>query len=467
MLLRFSQVSCSPFANFFLLKFTALYGEQTQWKDQVREIIHAIELPKSRFYKVVKELRALGILEVQEAKPTEVPQVRYRIKIDKSNVRSLALNKQPNLHQRKVDQLLTWNSQSISQRPHQLTIPQRVLMIALLEVADAGGIIRNVGFSVLAQRTGLTIRQVKNQMSKLREFHYVRASLPGGRSGLTGRYNSTHALNLRHPGFGRERVAGGVVIFRQAAFIIPDNQFNYFHLKRTDLLERLSKRKHASYRQNDQSDELLRLASRTTNFRRPSAWSFLSWICHDLASRALSELWNELSELSIDELNATIANKLRGEWLSAYRSIIEVDDDKNPGQHRAELSEQPDLPLLPLIETSMSNAVRHIAFGVQKALKDFEVLPEHAENYHFQILPTPHRGESGSFALEITSVDESQLAQTDAFAVAVGFNPKLGKLTVDRIIDVYEQKPSTLETTGLATPPLMCPILSKVPKVQK
>lgn len=466
MLLRFSRVSGSPFAKFFLLKFTARYGDQSPWLDQVTEIIRAIDLPRSRFYKVVKELRLSGCLEVRETRPTEIQKIRYEVKIEEP-VRWLFISGKPvRVHKDKIQQLLICNSLSIAERPHQLTIPQRVLMIALLEEADAGGIVRDIGFSDLAQRTGLTVRQVKNQMAKLREFHYVRASLPGGNNpGLIGKFNSIHSLNLRHPGFGKQKTAGRIVIFRPVAPIIKNEDFNYFDFKRKEFLKLNTQRKRASNIHIDQSEGLRRLASGTVNLKPSSAWRFLSWMCHDLASRALSELWNELTGISAAELNTLISRKIRGEWLSAYHPIIEVADDENPERKNAVHSIQPRLHLLPLIEVSMSSAVRDIALGAKKALEYWEAIPEHAQTCHFQILPIPYIGEHRHFALEITTAGEDQSVRTDAFAL--GFNPKLGKVRFDRIKDVYDLEHSILGTTGLATPPLTCPILSKLPKTQK
>ncbi|MFE8072011.1 hypothetical protein QQM79_13225 [Marinobacteraceae bacterium S3BR75-40.1] len=468
MLLRFSLISCSPFAKFFLLKFVTRYGTQMPWVDQVAEITKAVELPKSRFYKVVRELRSLGVLEAKETKPNELDQVRYEVSIDEPEICSFALNEQPHLHQRRVDELLNLKSRSIGRRRHQLTIPQRVLMIALLEEADAGGIIRSIGFSDLAQRTGLAIRQVKNQMAKLREFHYVRVSLPGGNTtGLTGRYNSVHALNLRHPDFDQQSASGGIVIFGQSVPSIPDEYLNYFHFQHRELLKGLSRQRRTSRVPIDQGDELLKLASRAGNFQASSAWIFLNWLCHDLASRTLSELWKELSELTVGELNTIISDKIRGGWLSAYRAIIEVDDDNNSRRKKAVRSKQPELAIIPLIEMSLSTAVRDIALGAKKALTDSEALPNDAENYHFQILPIPHKGERGLFALEITAGSGTQLNQKNEFVLALGFDPKRGKITVDSISDVYALKHNTLAMTGLATPPLACPILASLPKTKK
>jgi hypothetical protein len=465
MLLRFLLVPCSPFAKFFLLKFVTRYGNQMPWVDQVTEIINAVELPKSRFYGVVKELRSLGILEVQATKPTEVNKVRYQVKIKEPEICSFALKRQPHLHQHKVNGLLTRNSHSTSKLPHQLTIPQRILMIALLEEADAGGIIRNVGFSDLAQRTGLTIRQVKNQMSKLREFHYVRVSLRGGNTtGLTGRYNSVHALNLRHPNFDQQAASGGIVIFKPSVPSIQDDDFNYFHLQFSGLNRRSKKRRHPAEEQNDQNHEILKLAGRARNFRGSSSWIFLNWLHHDLASRTLSEFWKELTELPVAELNKRISNKIQSDWLPTYRVSVEEKDEKNPGKPEPGISQHPKLPLLPLLELSMVSAVRNIALGIKKALRAAEFFPDHDQNYHFQILPIPNTNQHKVFALEVMPANGKQMVQTDAFVVALGFDPKQSKVTEKRFADIYELEYNTLEMTGLATPPLTCQILPKLPK---
>jgi hypothetical protein len=341
-------------------------------------------------------------------------------------------------------------------------------MIALLEEADAGGIIRNVGFSDLAHRTGLAIRQVKNQMAKLRQFHYVRVSLSGGNTtGLTGRYNSVHALNLRHPAFRQQCASGGIVIFRQSVPVAPDEHLNYFHFQRRRLLNDLLENRRDPQIQINQSDELLKLASQAGNLHAPSTWIFLNWLCHDLASRVLSELWQELSKLTAGELTKTITDKIRGSWLSAYRAIIEIDDDENPGQKKAIRSKQPELSMLPLIEMSLSNAVRDIALGVQKALSASKVLPEHTQTYHFQILPIPHKSERGIFALEITAPSEIRPSPNNEFVVALGFDPKKRRVTVESVVDIYALKHNTLEMAGLASPPLSCPMLSSAPKRKK
>lgn len=465
MLLYFSWVSCSPFAKFFLLKFVTRYGNQTPWVDQVTEIIKVIELPKSRFYNVVKELRSLGILEVHETNPSEVHQIRYQISIRQSEICSFVPAKRSHLHQNKIDELLTLNSRPVSKRPRQLTIPQRVLMIALLEEADAGGVIRNIGFSDLAQRTGLAIRQIKNQMAKLREFHYLRVSLPGGNTpGLVGRYNSVHALNLRHPDFNQRPPSGGIVIFRHSTPFIQNEALNYFHFQRRELLNNLSKQKRTSGIHNDQSDELLKLANQSRNLSIASPWIFLNWLCHDLASRALSELWKELSELPFSELTTIIGGKIRGEWLSVYRRTIEADDGSKTGRKKAVLSKEPELSILALIEMSMSSAVRDIAIGIKKALIDSKVLLDHVHKYHFQILPIPNKDEKGHFALVIVACNEIPPNQKHGFTLALGFDPKQGEITIDSIPDIYSLKHSTLEMTGLASPPLSCPILPSLPK---
>ncbi len=464
MLTRFSHVDCSPFSKFFLLKFTARYGDQSPWLNQVTEIIRAIELPKSKFYKVAKELRLSGCLEVRETRPTEIPQIQYEVKIEEP-VSWLFIRDAPvGVHKDKIQQLLTWNSLPVAERPHQLTIPQRVLMIALLEEADAGGIIRNIGFSDLAQRTGMTVRQVKNQMAKLREFHYVRASLPGGNHpGLTGKFNSIHALNLRHPGFEQQRTAGRLVVFREAAHFVTHDEFNYFYFKRKELRKLNSSRNQTPHSQPDLSEGLRRLVGRTENLRPSSAWGFLNWLCHDLASRALTELWNELTEGAAAKLIRLINEKIRGEWRSAYHPIIEVDDGENPERKSAVQSIQPRLPLLPLVDVSMSQAVFGIALRAKRALEYWEAIPEYAEACHFQILPLPDRGEHMHFALEIAIAGENQLVRTDTFALR--FNRKLGKGRFERITDVYDLGHSVLETTGLATPPLTCPLLSTITRM--
>ncbi|SOB76010.1 hypothetical protein SAMN04488490_1676 [Marinobacter sp. LV10R510-11A] len=465
MLLLVSHISCSPFAKFFLLKFTARYGDQSPWEAQVTAFIRAVDLPKSRFYKVVNELRSAGILEVHESKQTEISQVRYQVKIEEPQICSFARSKQPHLHKRKVHQLLTWNSLSIGKRPHQLTIPQRVLLIALLEEADDGGIIRNIGFSDLAQRTGLAIRQVKNQMSKLREFHYVRVSLPGGNSpGIIGRYNSVHALNLRHPRFGMEIQPGGIVIFAQSAPYISDAALNYLHHERIQFMRHFSKGAAAKNREINERDDLARLAKQMARPPLPSAWNFLHWVSLDLASKILSKFWVELSELSPKDLHATIREEIRVNWLDGYRAFMKMPNEENQGKKRPGLGSQPGFPLLTLIEAGLTVSIASLASGAKKALEVSEVLPEHPQNYHYQILPTEHEARFGHFALEFTAPQGHQESTATGGSVSltlINYNPKQNKIETEQIADVYQLTGSTLLATGLAVPPLSCPLLTK------
>lgn len=254
------------------------------------------------------------------------------------------------------------------------------------------------------------------------------------------------------------------MIFRQSAPFISDEYLNYFHHQYIELRKGLRMQRRTSCPQTDQSDELLKLASQAGNLQASSAWIFLNWLCHDLASRTLSELWKELSELTAGELTTVIGEKIRGKWLSAYRAIIEVVDDNNTGQKKVVRSKQPELSMLPLIEMSLSTAVRDIALGIKKALRESEALPDNAQNYHFQILPIPHKGEKGHFALEIMPGNETRLSQKNEFVLILGFDPKQGKITVDNVADVYALKQNALEVTGLASPPLTCPILSRPPE---
>lgn len=254
------------------------------------------------------------------------------------------------------------------------------------------------------------------------------------------------------------------MIFRQSVPSIPDEYLNYFHLKHIELRKGLRMQRSASRLQMELSDDLLKLASQAGNLQASSAWIFLNWICHDFASRTLSELWKELSELTAGELTTVIGERIRGRWLSAYRAIIEVEDDNNPGQKKVVRSKQPELSILPLIEMSLSTAVRDIARGIKEALRDSEALPDHAQNYHFQILPIPHKGEKGHFALEIMPGNESRPSQKYESVLVLGFDPKQGKITVDNVADVYALKHNALEVTGLASPPLTCPILSSPPE---
>lgn len=198
MLAPLSNIDSSPFGKFFLLGFVRLYGDCSPRMPSTRNFSRYIGLPKVKFYEVVRELQDKGILEVIRSTQGELPWIQYRI-----SAQNIAPKVEENLRQHShsalVTQLLRWGQDRLESRPHQLTIPQRILLIALLEQADHGGAVRKTGFGELSKRSGLTVRQVKNQIRLLTQYQYIRCSTPGGNNPkFIGRFNSAYSGEREH-----------------------------------------------------------------------------------------------------------------------------------------------------------------------------------------------------------------------------------------------------------------------------
>jgi hypothetical protein len=429
MLAPLSNIDNSPFGKFFLLVFVRLYGDCSPRMPSTRNFFRYIGLPKVKFYEVVRELQDKGILEVIRSTQGELPWIQYRI-----SAQDIAPKVEGNLRQHShsalITQLLRWGQDRLEHRPHQLTIPQRILLIALLEQADQGGAVRKTGFGELSKRSGLTVRQVKNQIRLLTQYQYIRCSTPGGNNPkFIGRFNSTHLLNLRHPSYGDDIKSGSTVFCRQA---VPWPWANDESLNIADRLRH-------------QLPQLWpKLAKYLQRAPTPDSWKFLHWSIYELASKSLTENWNELTKSTSGAVTKQLATDVQK---LCFPEPSPADD---------ELEEA----ILEFCQLVASN-IFSVAFGAKELLSACSIPATSLENEAYQILPPKFRdARDACLAIEVFDMTKGNSPTHRSWKVRLDRNQ--GKPVAEEIEGPHIFSSRELGKLGLATPPLHHPALYRV-----
>jgi hypothetical protein len=429
MLANLSHINSSPFGKFFLLVFAQNYGNRSPRIESTKAFSRYMGLPKVKLYETLRELRGEEILQVDRSSQGELPWVQYQI-----SAPDIALKVRENLRQHKhstlITQLLRWGQDRLENRPHQLTIPQRILLIALLEHADQAGVVRKTGFGELSKQCGLTIRQVKNQIRLLTQYHYIRCSTTGGNNPrFIGRFDSTYLLNLRHPNYGNDIKSGDTVICRQA---VPwpwanDENLNIASRLRHQLLQLWP-----------------RLAKHLQRKPTTASWQFLHWSIYDLASKSLTENWNELTESTYGAVTKQLATEVQ----KLCFPIPNPTDD--------ELADA----ILEFCQC-VAGHIFSVASGAKEILSACSTPTARVKDRCYQILPPRFRDErSACLAIEVFDVAKGHSPRHRSWKVK--FDLKQGKPVAEEIDGVDLLDFRELSILGIATPPLHQPTLYRV-----
>ncbi|PMY73348.1 MULTISPECIES: hypothetical protein [unclassified Pseudomonas] len=93
----------------------------------------------------------------------------------------------------------------------------RVLLVALLTVADQCGVVTGVGEAKLRAMTGLSPVALKHQVSRLVSLGFIRVHVPGVSNGVFAgaKVPSTYYLNLDHPQLGEHSFRRAVLVYAE------------------------------------------------------------------------------------------------------------------------------------------------------------------------------------------------------------------------------------------------------------
>ena len=256
-----------------------------------------------------------------------------------------------------------------------LTIPQRVLLIALLEEANAGGIVKNIGYSTLTERTGLNKLRIKHRLKLLSSDNLIRMTIHGGnRPGFIGRYTSAHSLNLSHPIYGGMAPAIDLLILRNHpasmnhGFVDCIADLKYEHLR------------------GDKKADNLGIQGLTGKQQKllPNLWEHLQWTYFELVSTTITNDWDKLSKTALEPLVRRIVEDLKQTLLPDHREALSEEAAK-----------------------ALQNVCHHIAFSavlsaqwVKNLLEGLSLTPWNNGIHHLQLLPLKSTS-ADTFAIEL------------------------------------------------------------------
>jgi hypothetical protein len=193
----------SPEAKYFLTRIVQRYGVSTEASWKVKDFAKDVGLSDRLVSRSVSELKNLGVLSRTKERQSTRGGSSYRYEITLGSLvgfrNGVGLRVDP-LRQQQVDKLLAAEGVFDGER---LSALNKLLWAVLLLNADKFGVVRNLGYSELADLTGFTRDRLKGQLAKLYAISALRYVIPGlTESGPFGVIKARYYLNLNHKFLG-------------------------------------------------------------------------------------------------------------------------------------------------------------------------------------------------------------------------------------------------------------------------
>ena len=280
MLEAIESLSCSTAAKYFLLKFADMSdGLPNYAGESFIAISEQMGLSRNQLYRIACELEEKELLERSEI-PGATRPVVLTITGCPDNLQTVKERLDNHQHGNLIRKILGCDGPAPPEDRYQLNIPQRVLLIALLEQSNKGGMVRGLGYAKLATLTGLDKQRIRRQVESLSSYQFIRQTLHGGySSNFMGEYYNNFSLNLSHPKYGVAAPASTMVICLRAFPMIQEDSAEYvFHMEKE--CSGRNKKNLGGAKKNQQS--------------LSAPWKFLHWVMFDLASQTLANEWDNL-----------------------------------------------------------------------------------------------------------------------------------------------------------------------------
>lgn len=438
MLSIISEVSCGPHEKHFLLRFLQHYELTSKPMTSRNTLARILGIPLSRCYQSLSALKAQGVIEA----------IRERGDLDtRFIVRSLAAvgndwdeRLKEHDHHEQIIELLKTHPIPVEQRQHQLTIPQRILLIALLEEADGFGMVSNMPITKIQQRTGMEPRRIKQHLRSLRKSAYIRAYLSEG-SGENDveSFNGIYLLDAQHQSYKLFNEKPREVIFLNCHPKVHREDLNFiFALRRRCIDDRRSFT--SKSRANPKPEQSLKKKKPAPSYL---AWLNLNWRYLNIVSKILSEHWS-----SLDAGNNAIVRKELNDWLKDLPLGITCG---TPSESENPQTEQEARALSALIAETAEHALG-LATSIQKILKPEIILDDAHLGLTLNILPSRLQQRVDIFALEILpsgaaietrgngygAIALQYALEEDAFSITTAANPKLLRAVRARATPEYK-----------------------------
>ena len=376
-------------------------------------------------------------------------------------------------HRHLIDQVLADDLEPIAKRKHQLTKTQKLLLIALLEHADSAGVARDLSNAELAKITGLNQRMVKNQLTRLLAYSYIRCYLPGGNNALLfGKYLSTYVVNLKHKAFGSIGYKGPDLIFPATYHLLLGEPglsvvSSLRHLV-MDLGSRVSRSKTEKTKERV-LEEFRPIPINIDALNRPvprKSWEHLQWRLLDLASYIVNRHWQTLNEASFPTAKDFGVYEPLDDAKEAIDPFIEqwYQVQRRRSGRKKTAENKPEDEVYDLFQENFALAATRGAVGLKHSL--LRLVPEldpASDGIHIQILPSNDLSEYGRFAVDLTVPHDKiwQLSTVQGSAIGSHSIYRVNRSGIEEINT--EGAMSELQATGLITPPLEDPKLPSPP----
>jgi len=198
MLELFKDIRCTAHGKFLLMKLAELGWSACQAFDSIPNMAARLFMSEYQLRQSIRDLKQLDIIITPDAETRSIKIYGPADLIARAHGKLQVLP-----HRSQISSLLSIRPIELQSTQHELKIPQRVLMIALLEKANAGGRVDGVGFQCLSLMAGINKRQVKNQVDGLKRRGYIRIVASGGNNPkMLGYYESIYWLDLNSYMYG-------------------------------------------------------------------------------------------------------------------------------------------------------------------------------------------------------------------------------------------------------------------------
>lgn len=296
----------SPFAKFIVTWLSKKHGTDATRPFTRTGFVKALGLAPSQGLKPLDQLIHRGIIEVaQQYWHPGHPHYCFQLKPEMAwpdGYNELAWSP----HQRRIGQFLENTALPSELHQHQLTAPQRVLLMVLLAYASPTGLASSITRQELARQTGMKNAKLTKECKNLKRYGYLRSTVSGGcfRS-LIGNRGDSYFLELHHEAFGDAKSGGLTVITPTSIhpFALAHSNFQARQQKRNSGLPDNSLRR--------PSDDFFELAGGTL---QRSEMHYLAWIIDRLAAETLKKpanLEGRPTTRLLRELYKKIANILQ------------------------------------------------------------------------------------------------------------------------------------------------------------
>ena len=433
------DIKCAPHEKFFLLKYLQNFELASRPIASAKTLARLLGVPAVRCNQSLSTLTSLGIMEIKQRERGDLD-TRFIVKPLSATVDDWKERLENHDHHEQVIQLLTTHPIPVSQRQHQLTIPQRILLIALLEEADGFGMVSKMPITRIQQRTGMEPGRIKQHLRSLRKSAYIRAYMREGTGENDAEsFNGIYLLDIQHQSYKLLNEKPREVIFVNCGPEIHREDLNFVFALRRRFIDD----------QRSITSKLGLKPGQSLKSRKPApshpAWLNLNWCYLNAVSKILSEHW-----ASLHAGNDALVRRDLDDWLKdlPLGIIHEITSEPSTPQEEHETR-----AFSAIISETADHALR-LATSIQKVLRSEIIVDDAPPKLTLNILPSRLQQSGDIFAVEILpsgaainttgkgygAIALQYALEEDAFSITTAAHPKLLRAVRARATPEYKPR---------------------------